>query len=156
MFEVRNGSRTLKFEGEHLAHSSSRRADSPRWIEFDLYRTKAGTYVLSRVGVSHVYHSAVCPLVARYGLHEETEDVLTDESEPCEECDPDFDDPIVYPEKFRYWTLTSEDASAVVDALYQKDRNGSRYLTKVADRLLEIASIRDSDIDQAYRVEYLV
>lgn len=154
MYEVKNGARTLRFEGVLLATSSSYRPGSSRWIEFSLYKTLAGNYVLSRVGVSHVYHSATCALVDRYGLHEADEDVLTDYSVPCEECDPE-DAPIVFPERFRYWTLTSVDAAAVVDALYKEDQNGARYLTKVADRLLETASARDPEIDQAYRVEYL-
>jgi hypothetical protein len=155
MFEVKNGNRTIRFEGALLATSSSRRADSPRWIEFSLYKTNSGSYVLSRIGVSHVFHSSVCPLVDRYGLHEESVEVLTEYSVPCEDCDPGFEDPIAYPEKFRYWTLTSESAEAVVEALHQKDGHGNKYLTKVADRLLDKAATRDPDIDQIYRVEYL-
>lgn len=155
-YEVKNGSRLLRFEGQKLAFSSSRRNDSPRWIEFDLYKTVSGSYVLSRVGVSHVFHSSVCPLVEKYGLHESSVEDLGVDAVGCNECDPDFDDPILYPESFRYWTLVADDAETVLDALYQPDsRSRGRYLTRVAERLLEAASLLDPDIDQVYRVEYI-
>lgn len=155
MYEVRNGNRTLRFEGRHLAHSSSKRPDAARWIEFDLYRTQAGSYVLSRVGVSHVFHSVVCPLVTRYGLHELDSDLLSPDAVPCVECDPDDLDPIVFPETYRYWTLVSEEPDAILDALYKEDANGARYLTRVAERLLVKAAAQDESIDLIYRFEYI-
>lgn len=155
MYEVRNGNRVLRFEGRHLANSSSRRAGSPRWIEFDLYKTEAGSYVLSRVGVSHVYHSVVCPLVQRYGLHEADSSALTVDSVPCDDCNPDGLDPVVFPETFRYWTLVSEEPEAILDALYKEDHNGARYLTRVAERLLLEAAAQDAEIDLIYRFEYI-
>ena len=153
MYEVKNGNRILRFEGRHLAHSSSARYGSSRWIEFDLYKTNAGTYVLSRVGVSKIYHSSVCPLVARYGLHEASVDDLTRESVPCEECDPDLTDPVIYPEEYRHWTLVAEEPEAILDALYKEDHNGARYLTRVAERLLSVAAAQDASIDLVYRFE---
>lgn len=156
MYEVKNGNRILRFEGEVLATSSSKRPGSPRWIEFSLFKTDKGQYVLSRVGVSHVYHANTCPLVSRYGLHGASVDDLPPIAVPCEECDPDYSDPIIFPETYRHWTMVSDDADALVDALYMPDRdNGTRYLTRVAERLLEDASEVDPAIDQAYRVEYL-
>lgn len=155
MHQVRDGTRVLQFNGQKLSHSSSHRPDSSRWIEFTLYKTDKGSYILSRVGVSLVFHSSVCPLVTRYGLHEGSVTELTSYAVPCEECNPDYSDPIIYPEKYRYWTLVSEDASAVVDALYKTDENGTRYLTKVAQRILDDASEIDPDLDAVYRVEYI-
>lgn len=155
MYEVKNGNRILRFEGEVLAHSSSKRPGSPRWIEFSLFRTEKGQYVLSRVGVSHVYHSSVCPLVPRYGLHEASVGDLAPISVPCDECNPDYSDPIIYPETYRHWTLVTDEPDAVLDALYKEDRNGARYLTRVAESLLEDASAVDPALDQVYRVEYL-
>lgn len=156
MYEVKNGARILRFEGEVLATSSSKRPGSPRWIEFSLFRTDKGSYVLSRVGVSHVYHSSVCPLVGRYGLHEASVDDLPPIAVPCEECDPDYSDPIIFPETFRHWTLVTEDPETVLEALYKPDtRTNTKYLTRVAERLLEDASRVDAAIDQAYRIEYI-
>jgi hypothetical protein len=40
-----------------------------------------------------------------------------------------------------------------VDSLYKYDEAGARYLTGVAERLLEEASAVDPDIEAAYRVE---
>lgn len=155
MFEVRNGNRLLRFEGRVLAASSSERRGSPRWIEFTLYKTAAGSYVLSRVGVSLVYHSSVCPLVQRYGLHEIDSEELPIEALPCEDCDPDESDPVVFPEEYRYWTLVSEEPEAILDALYKDDHNGARYLTRVAERLLQGAAAQDAEIDLIYRFEYI-
>jgi hypothetical protein len=155
MYEVKDGTRTLRFEGDKLSFSTSWRQGAIRWIEFTLYKTVSGSYVLSRVGVSMVFHSSVCPLVTRYGLHESSVDDLSPQAVPCPECQPNFSEPIVYPERARYWTLVSEEADAVLNALYKYDDNGARYLTKVAERVLEQASEIDPEIDAVYRVEFI-
>ena len=156
MYEVKDGARTLQFEGVRLAASTSERPDSPRWIEFELYKTDGGKYVLSRVGVSLIYHSAVCPLVVRYGLHEDSEDKLSLDAVPCDSCRPGKLEPIVYPEKTRYWTLVSFDPYDVIDALYTGNSRGPKYLTKVAERLLDVASNADVDIDAAYKIQIVL
>ncbi len=155
MYEVRNGSRMLRFEGRKLASSSSKRPGASRWIEFDLYKTEGGKYVLSRVGVSHVFHSSVCPLVGRYGLHEAHSEELSTFAVPCLECKPDSLDPVIFPETFRYWTLVADEAEAVLEALYKPDDFGARYLTRVAERLLQAAAAQDADLDMLYRFEYI-
>jgi hypothetical protein len=43
MFEVKDGSRILQFNGKLLAESSSWRRGSTRWIEFELYKTENGS-----------------------------------------------------------------------------------------------------------------
>jgi hypothetical protein len=63
--------------------------------------------------------------------------------------------PIVFPEKFRTWAQVSEDAEPVLDALYKYDQGGARYLTHVAQRLLEQAADSDPNIDKIYRVEMI-
>jgi hypothetical protein len=156
MHEVKDGPRTLQFEGQLLGTSSSWREGSFRWIEFKLYKTQGGQYVLSRVGVSLVFHGAACPLVKRYGLREEDPMDLADNATPCPECRPTFTLPVVFPEKYRHWALTTSEADAVLDALYKEDDNGSRYLTKVAERLLEQASRDDAALDLAYRIEIIL
>jgi len=153
MYEVKDGSRILRFEGELLGSSTSYRRGSDRWIEFELYKTLNGSYVLSRVGVSLVFHASTCSLVRRYGLSEASPKTLHRDALPCEECDPSRDLPIVYPEKNRTWTQVSEEPEAVLDSLYKYDSNNTRYLTKVAQRLLEQASEKDSRIEAVYRIE---
>jgi hypothetical protein len=155
MHEVKDGSRTLQFKGKLLSESSSWRRGSARWIEFKLYKTESGSYILSRIGVSLVFHGAACPLVKRYGLVEVSSDMLADNALPCEECDPNLSLPVVFPEKYRNWAQVSEDPEAVLEALYKYDQGGARYLTNVAQRLLEEASENDSKIESIYRVEMI-
>ena len=156
MYEVKDGSRTLQFNGRLLGKSSSWRRGSTRWIEFELYQTENGSYVLSRIGVSLVYHGSVCPLVKRYGLVEVSPKDISKDSIPCEECGPVRSElPIVFPERNRTWAQVSDDPDAVLEALYKYDDGGARYLTKVAQRLLEEASKQDSRIELGYRVEII-
>jgi hypothetical protein len=155
MYEVRDGARTLQFEGELLGASSSRRRDSIRWIEFKLYKTENGSYILSRIGVSLVFHSGACELVSKYGLHDALVSSLDRGAVPCDICAPTMEAQLVFPEKYRYWAQVSEEPQAVIDALYKHDIGGSRYLTWVARRVLEESADNDPDIDNVYRVEHI-
>jgi hypothetical protein len=155
-YQVKDGSRTLQFNGKLLGESSSWRRGSTRWIEFELYKTENGSYVLSRVGVSLVFHGAACALVKRYGLVEAITDDLVDDAIPCEECAPSFNLPLVFPEKNRTWAQVSEDPEPVLEALYKFDQGGARYLTNVAQRLLEQAAKADEKIELVYRVETIL
>ena len=155
MLEVKDGSRTLQFNGRLLGESSSWRRGSTRWIEFALYRTESGSYVLSRIGVSLIYHVAACPIVKLYGLTEVAYEKIDKDSLACEECRPSSAAPLVFPEKHRYWAQVSDDPDAVLEALYKYDQGGARYLTKVAKRLLENAAELDSGVESVYRVEMI-
>jgi hypothetical protein len=155
MLEVRDGARTLQFSGSLLGKSTSKRGDSIRWIEFELYRTDSGSYILSRIGVSLVFHGAACALVKRYGLSEIAFDKLNKKAIPCPECDPSEEAELVFPEKYRHWAQVSEEPGAVLDALYKYDDNGARYLTNVAQRLLEEASKNDDLIADIYKIEII-
>jgi hypothetical protein len=153
VYEVKDGSRTLQFSGKLLAESSSWRRGSTRWIEFALYRTENGSYVLSRIGVSLMYHGAACPLIDRYDLIEGMTENLAKDAFPCNICNPNKTLPIVFPEKYRYWAQVSDNPRPVINALYKYDFVGARYLTGVAIRLLEEASENDEKIDSVYRIE---
>lgn len=155
-FQVKDGPRTLQFNGKLLGESSSWRRGSTRWIEFSLYRTENGSYVLSRIGVSLVFHGAACALVKRYGLSEASVDDLSEDSIPCEDCSPSYEIPLVFPEKNRTWAQVSEDPDAVLEALYKYDNGGAKYLTHVAQRLLENSAKNDSKIEQVYKVETIL
>jgi len=61
----------------------------------------------------------------------------------------------IFPERNRTWAQVSDDAEAVLEALYKYDDGGARYLTKVAQRLLEEASKQDKKIESVYRVEII-
>jgi hypothetical protein len=91
--------------------------------------------------------------VSRYGLTEvEWNDIDVDSLE-CPECLPSSEAQLVFPEKNRYWAQVSDEPQAVLEALYKYDEGGARYLTKVAQRLLESASHNDSRIESIYRIE---
>ena len=155
MIAVKDGNRTLYVDGELLGSSTSYRYGSTRWIEFKLYKTISGQYVLSRVGVSIVYHGAACGLVINYNLQEMSRETLELNSIPCERCSPDDSIELIFPEKNRYWAQVSEQPSAVLDALYKYDDNGARYLTNVAQRLLEDSAKKDKNIADVYRFEII-
>lgn len=159
MIQVKDGARTLQFNGNILGKSSSYRKDSLRWIEFELYKTENGSYVLSRVGISVIYHGAACHLVKRYGLQEVSiDDVDTDRAQkfvPCDVCNPSFEADMIFPEKNRHWAQVSDDPNAVLEALYKYDNGGARYLTNVAQRLLEQAAAVDKNIESIYKIEVI-
>jgi hypothetical protein len=155
VFEIKDGNRTLQFNGRVLAKSTSKRRGSVRWIEFELFQTDSGSYVLSRVGVSLVFHGAACSLVERYNLQEAPTSKLHIEATPCEECDPDDSIELVFPEKYRHWAQVTDKPEVVLESLYKYDDNGTKYLTSVAERLLQEAAKLDSDIANVYNYEII-
>lgn len=144
----------LQFEGERLSSVSSQRADSPRWVEFELYRTAAGSYIISRVGRSVLYHATDCPVVGRNALMAVPASSLQPGFVPCPECDSDLidlaSDEEVCPETVRHRALVVENAQEVLNSLYQFDDDGVRYLTTVARRLIERAATVDEDVRASY------
>lgn len=158
MLQVREGNRILQFDGKLIGHSTSWRRGSYRWVEFNLYRTQAGTYVLARVGMSLLYHRPDCEVVHRNNLKPVPSSELDRDSKACSICrpTPTSRESIICPEKPRYWAQVCETPGAVVDALHKEDDAGSRYLTLVSQRLLEEASDEDTSIEQAYRIETII
>ena len=155
MFSVKDGDRELQFNGTLLAKSTSARRGAYRWIEFELYRTESGSFILSRVGVSLIFHGAACSLVSKYRLTEAPSYGLMRNAIPCADCGPDDSLDLVFPEKYRNWAQVSETPEAVLDALYKYDDNGARYLTSVAQRLLQEAAKVDSEIAEVYNYEII-
>ena len=153
MLEVRDGNRTLYVDGAEIGASTSHRRGSTRWIEFQLYKTVTGQYVLSRVGVSLVYHGAACELVSNYNLNELPFSDLRENSIPCERCNPTEQADLVFPERDRFWAQVSDNPGAVLEALYKYDEFGAKYLTSVAKRLLESAGRVDKGIQSVYTFE---
>jgi hypothetical protein len=155
VFSVKDGDRTLQFNGTLLAKSTSERRGAYRWIEFELYRTESGSYILSRIGVSLIFHGAACSLVSKYKLSDAPAYELRSSAIPCEECQPDDSLDLIFPEKYRHWAQVSDNPDAVLDALYKQDNNGAYYLTSVAQRLLQQAAKVDKDIAEVYNVEVI-
>ena len=152
MHRVQDGRRTLTFDGELLAKSSSQRPRNPRWVEFELYRTDSGKYVLSRIGQSLVFHGPVCTTLDRSdGLEIATPHEL---GVPCEVCEPEYPG-VVLPEKIRAWAQVMDAPEGVLETLYRYDDHGARFLTRVARDLIETASRRDLDLHDAYFTEHI-
>lgn len=152
-YTVKDGNETLQLNGTLLASSSSYEAGKPRWVEFQLFRTNGGQYVISRIGYSLYFHADQCALVTRNRLSPVHESELLVAAIPCEKCKPSrIDVRGVYPERPRYYASVSEKPSGVVDSLTQRDTNTSKYLTNVAKSLLAAASLEDEDIREAFSV----
>lgn len=150
-YYVRDGVRTLEFNGVKLAESSSRDTKKPRWVEFELYRTPKNQYVLARIGVSVYYHSEDCQTVTRNKLSAVDGSELSAAYVPCDFCKPaklDIDG--VYPETPRYAAYVCADAVSVVASLMKQDKNRTEYLTNVARRLLTDAARLDQEIADAF------
>lgn len=157
MFQVKDRDRTLTLEGTLLATASSYREGAERWVEFTLYRTDGGAYVVSRVGYSLLYHIKGCPVV-RPGRHEPAQvATLTADAKPCSMCNPaaclDQAHELIYPEKPLYFAAVCQTADGVMEAVAKYDADGSRYFTNVARALIHEAALKDINIGNAYYVE---
>ena len=154
--EVRDTNRTITFDGMELAHSSSHHPGKGRWIEFWLYRTLDGRYVLSRLGATLYFHSAYCDTVRRNYIDPLPSSVVAKNMIPCERCKPSRDkDEFVYPEVSRHWAQVSNSPDGVVMSLKKEDENGSEYFTTVARNLIEDAAAVDAGISDSYYSETL-
>ena len=150
-YYVRDKVRTREVDGVKLSESTSRVAKAPRWVEFSLYRTKSGQYVLARVGHSLVYHDQSCFSVSRNKLSEVDGLELPGDFVPCYECKPDRADVDgVFPEKPRYAMWVCVKPEAVIKCLLMEDDDGTEYLTNVAERLLVDAAKIDPLISEAF------
>lgn len=155
-YSVRDGVRTLSFDGTLLASSSSWAEDKPRWVEFELFRTPKKQYVLARIGDSSYYHNATCRTVARNHLSASSPDDLEPDAVSCPQCRASRMHPEgVFPETPRYMAIVSSEASGVLVSLMQEDDHGLKYLTNVARRLLSDASEVDVEIRRAFRTEHI-
>lgn len=139
-------SRNFRFDGVLLASSSSRKPGGQRWIEFVLYRSDGGTYILSRVGHSVLFHRPDCEVVGRNRLRIGP---VPAGGVPCELCVPDVVDGVVCPEMPRYWAGMFDDAGGVVRAL-ERDGGSGRYMTHVASKLMEAAAVQDVALAEAW------
>jgi hypothetical protein len=151
LYSVKDGVRTLKFDGDLLASSSSRVGNRPRWVEFRLFRTKGGTYVLSRTGMSVLFHASSCSVVERNRLSARDEAELGAAYTGCPDCKPNrFAEEGVFPETPRHWAQASDTPKGILSALMKYDENGTEYLTNVARALLEDASEVDEGIGEVF------
>lgn len=155
MHVVKDGQRSLSFEGTMLSSSTSKEYGRTRWVEFELYRTNGGQYVLSRVGKSICYHRPACSVVSRNHIDPISRDEVDPEYVACPDCQPLPSDRMVCPEQPRHWAQVSETPDGVLSSLHKYDEHGTRYLTHVAKRLLADAAGRDEDIRDVFLSEHV-
>lgn len=163
LYTLNNGRRTTRFEGEKLVHATSRGhtvpADALRWTDVDVYRTRAGAYVLHKVGRSRVYcveddasDTAERLVVARVGRDDPQR--LRDLA-PCPVCRPG---PIlghreVWAETDRGSVSVSDTAAGLVESCYSRDDDGVTFVTKTTRWALDDLSKRDPAVADAWLVE---
>jgi len=153
---VRDRYQILKFNGTKLSESSSQAPNKTRWVEFELYVTHSGIYVLSRKGASILFHDENCDVVTRNKLSAISPDELPLSYIACPDCKPSrISIDGVFPETARYWAVRSRKPQDIVNALMQFDNNNIKYLTKVASDLLEEASKYDPNIKNVFEVEII-
>lgn len=146
-FAIQSGTgRVFRFDGALLATSDSRKPGSHRWIAFALYRTAKRSYVLSRVGHSLYYHRPDCEVVERNHLEI---GIVKAGGVPCEICRPDYEIEPVCPELPRFWASIFHDAPSVIRTL-RRTKGQAEYVTKVAARLIENASVHDRVLAESW------
>lgn len=141
----------LEFEGDLIGEASTESDRSPRWTEIKIYRTTGGNYVVSRVGVSLVYHAMEAPCAS--GLPRLARDLVENDTrqlEPCEICQPQDLDDMTPGTRVRVETdrHSAEAVPAVrlVEALTLKRQNGSTYVSNVAQTALSMALDNDPSL----------
>lgn len=158
-YSVRDGTKLLNFEGELLAHISSRRPHAPRWTEMSLYRTAGGTFVFEKIGRSRLVHMPGCPDVQqplpRFQDIRPGED--PDEGYTyCSKCVGDeYNFTELLSEEDRCSVVLSENLSEIVDALYKR-KGSARELPQMAASLLEQAAAAHSELREALVTEEFI
>lgn len=151
MITVKDTDRTISFTGKLLASSTSYTPGKSRWIEFKLYHTETGDYLLSRLGATLVFHSAFCDTVRRNCIDPLPSNVLAKNMVPCEKCRPQLEyEEFVYPEVPRHWAQSTPTAEGVLSFLVKYDEFDSPYYTTVARNLITDAAKNDDELRDIY------
>lgn len=155
-YVVMNGVQALEVDGDIIAESTSWYRGSDRWVEFTLYKTPSDVYVVSRRGISAVYHAETCDVVKRNKLSAVSEQDLSANYIPCIDCRPVILGPTaVYPETPRNWAQVCHTPRGVIASTMKEDKNGTLYLTNVARRLIEQAATQDDGLRREYLTQYI-
>lgn len=152
-FDLRDGQRPITFVGWMVANADSQSGTNPRWTELSLYRTITGRYVLEKIGRSDVFHSPGCKRKSGaffesldHALEADQDRAEDDAYVPCDICKPDFAQQPVYVERDISAVAVYAEPEQLVDALFRKDADNMRYLSRVSRELLDEAASRDEGI----------
>lgn len=155
-YKVRDGLDVIEFVGERIGHASTRKPDKVRWTEVDIYRTRAGNYVVVRVGASVQYHRAGSKCASGITI---TGYQIGASSEPCDVCDPDVPEDVEFnPEESFVHEVTRSQADVVEDAEsvrrvleHANPSPSTPRLSWVAREALRIAAAVDPALEQSSR-----
>lgn len=154
-FEILDGKRRITFEGWQIGDASSRTENSERWIDMALYVTATGTYILSKVGCSDVFHVGSCRRPSKGQRRENLSEALTEDDAgydpadifvPCRECRPEFDATPVWVETDMPSVQSFRSVVDLFDALHQKKGGNVRSLSRVSRALLDEAKEVDPEV----------
>jgi hypothetical protein len=166
-FNVKDGQRNLTFMGWQVAAADSQSGQDVRWTELTLYKTLTGKYVLEKVGRSDVFHSNSCERKSKgvkfdsleEAAEDNTEDPLEELFVPCNQdrgngphCNPSYDASPVWVERDISAATVLETAEQVVESLFRRESNNTRFLSRVSRALLEDAAKNDPDIKRVISV----
>lgn len=165
-FNVKDGQRSLTFMGWQVAAADSQSGQDVRWTELTLYKTLTGKYVLEKVGRSDVFHADDCQRKSKGAKFNSLEDATDDQEEaledlfvPCNQdrgngphCNPSYDATPVWVERDISAATVLESAEQVVESLFRRESNNTRFLSRVSRALLEDAAKNDPDIKRVISV----
>lgn len=165
-FNVKDGQRNLTFMGWQIAAADSQSGSDVRWTELTLYKTLTGKYVLEKVGRSDVFHADNCPRKSKGVRFDSLEDATDDVEEaledlfvPCDQdggngphCHPSYDASPVWVERDISAATVLETAEQVVESLFRRESNSTRFLSRVSRALLEEAAKHDQEIHRVISV----
>lgn len=130
---TRDGDTSLVFEGELIGEGSSRRGNSPRWFEAKIYRTAAGSYVVSGTGRSEVEGETDRRWAVVCDDGYDVVAALQRDELRCADCGNDF----------------APQNGACECGSYERETTGVRFLTKTARDAIAQAATRDPEIRDA-------
>lgn len=163
VFELQGALRPVRFSGRLIAHESTERSYTHRWITLDLYQktSGAGGYVLHTVGWSVVYHRADGCSKGKFVRLPELLAALSD-AEPCTDCEPQpiaaiselvAHDPgntdSVRLEQPIFEVVEAADVESLLrqmEFVPKRGRSGKRAISRPGMNLLDTAEQHDSDI----------
>uniref|UniRef100_A0AAU6R5K6 Uncharacterized protein n=1 Tax=Micrococcus phage Kurnik TaxID=3092208 RepID=A0AAU6R5K6_9CAUD len=145
--------RETRFEGDVLAHVSTNRPGRARWSELTIFKTVGGSYILVKAGKSILYHAtrACDPRTGRYFVETRGDDRKS--GIPCLKCGPGPYDEVVFEENDLVTVVVNRHARGLVESAHILDDDQELFLPRIAKSCLEMASDKDPDIAEAYRVE---
>lgn len=149
--KVADQHQVLEFDGRLIGFASTETSETTRWTEIEIFRTKAGNYVVHRVGASVVYHDPKAPCAS--GSLAQSDELLADgdDHQPCDRCRPLPLSRLPHGSRVRRETdRHSADAirspEELIRALSLRRPNGSSYLSAVARDALDDAADNDETI----------